>query len=61
MIPTALLALVLALGGAAPDLGTLLDPASAVWKACPADTGNHADPNGATAKSDAGNKLDPNG
>lgn len=63
MVRTALLALalVLALGGGAPYLGSLLDPVSAFWEAHQVDAGNSADPNGAAATSDAGNHFDPNG
>lgn len=61
MVRTALLALVLALGGGAPYLGSLLDPVPTLWKADEVDAGNHADPNGAAATTDAGNSYDPNG
>lgn len=57
MSPTALLALLLALGGGAPPFGSLPDLVSALWNADKA--GGHADPNGATT--DAGNRFDPNG
>jgi hypothetical protein len=69
MIPTALLALLLSLGGAL-GLGHLPDGASVLGNVDKA--GGHFDPNGATADAggsydpngattDAGNKLDPNG
>jgi hypothetical protein len=65
MVHTALLALVLALGGGGSHFGVLLDLASAVWETGPADAmtkaGNHADPNGAPATGDAGGVNDPNG
>ena len=71
MIRMALLALVLALalGRAAPPLGSLLklvtanagnilDPDGAT---ATGDAGGNADPNGATATGDAGNSADPDG
>jgi hypothetical protein len=71
MIRMALLALVLtlALGTAAPPLGSLLklvkanagnsyDPDGAT---ATGDAGGNADPNGATATGDVGNNADPNG
>jgi hypothetical protein len=57
MAPTALLALLLALGGGAPPLGSLPDLVSALWNAD--KVGGSYDPNGATT--DAGNSADPNG
>jgi hypothetical protein len=56
MIRMALLALVLALalGRAAPPLGSLL-------KLVKANAGNSYDPDGSTATGDAGNILDPDG
>lgn len=56
MIRMVLLALVLALalGRAAPPLGSLL-------KLAKANAGNILDPDGATATGDAGNSADPDG
>jgi hypothetical protein len=56
MIRMALLALVLALalGRAAPPLGSLL-------KLATSNAGNSYDPNGATATGDAGGSYDPDG
>ena len=74
MVRTTLLALALALGGAAPWAGSLADLVTAAWAADEGDAGNmadpdgiranaggHADPNGLSAESDAGNHADPNG
>lgn len=74
MVRTTLLALALALGGAAPWAGSLADLVTAAWAADEGDAGgmadpnglrtnagNHADPNGLSAESDAGNMVDPNG
>lgn len=70
MIRTALLALALALGGGAFQLGLFPDgvPAAKAGShfdpnglAATGDAGSHADPNGAAANRDAGTNLDPNG
>jgi hypothetical protein len=73
MVPTALLALALLLGGGAFQTGALLNAVSAVWGAAGLEAGKHAgpdgtakagnilDPDGASAPSDAGNGLDPDG
>jgi hypothetical protein len=55
MMHTALLVLILTLGGGVFHPGGLLDLAATAW------AGNHADPNGEAATSDAGNHFDPNG
>jgi hypothetical protein len=70
MVRTALLALLLSVGGGVLYLGSFPDLVSALWNAEKAgnvldpdgattDAGGRFDPNGATA--DAGNHFDPNG
>ena len=72
MVRTALLALLLSVGGGGLHLGGLPDLMSALWNAEKAgnvldpngtttDAGGSADPDGAAATTDAGNSADPNG
>ena len=72
MVRTALLALLMSVGGGGLYLGSLPDLMAALWNAEKAgghfdpngattDAGNSADPNGAAATTDAGNHFDPNG
>jgi len=57
MVRTAVLALLLSLGGGGLYLGSLPDLMAALWNAEKA--GNRFDPNGATT--DAGGRFDPDG
>lgn len=57
MIPTALLALVLALLGGAPRLGNILD----LMPVATGKAGNSFDPNGLAATGEAGGSYDPDG
>ena len=59
MVRTSLLALVLALGGGAPYLGSFADVVHSIWAADQVDVGGQADPNGTTTN--VGNHADPNG
>ena len=59
MARTALLALLLAVGGGGLYLGSLPDLVSALWNVDKA--GGSYDPNGAAATADAGGSADPNG
>lgn len=72
MVRTALLALLLSVGGGGLYLGSLPDLVSALWNldkaggsydpdGAAADAGGHFDPNGAAATADVGNHADPDG